>query len=522
MNMAAEITRDQEAVDAEFNELWIANEFSQISDIIGQAKVLRDEQIANPEQFASAYKVTEVTLRDGQQQETDPKIVPTEDRVEVFKQIVRTGVDRIEIGHLGNKVADQDLARELVKLVAVAEQDDDEDTAQMYGNVKLQVLFSSHKGPTQDGLSVLQDAFQESYGDGWQEAMADKVVVHVYDRVGESLRQTSSTYYTSEQSAERISEAAQLAIDAGITKFSVSGEAATDVSVADAIQFHRSIDDYLFSNGAEEVNVNLANTFGVSPNPVWNASTMSIFNHAVKHGYEDKVSTSIHTHNDGDSIAFTMSALAAGFDRIDSTLFGMGERLGNVPVIDVNGEILQLAHQEIASETIAAGKIVEDIGRIGMSRVVQIDETIVKHLGDWFDASRIISDIFGKHSHNRFYHTKVADPDAHNNGSGPHDQAIARAIMDPVAHPPYLNYESTLPRNDILGRPGADKIAIADPEAVDSVTIGNHAGGGYTQKIKSGELTRPDDLVAEAIQHYERHKEEIIARAIGGVLVVAA
>ena len=43
---------------------------------------------------------------------------------------------------------------------------------------------------------------------------------------------------------------------------------------------------------------------------------------------------------------------------------------------------------------------------------------------------------------------------AHDNGSGPHDQMMAKAIEDPLNYPPYMNYEWLLAINSIMGRPG--------------------------------------------------------------------
>ena len=507
--------------DAEFHRIWEASRMEEHTPAIQAGMEALEKQYADPEAEVTTVHLTDVTLRDGQQQRTAE--VTTEQRVAVFDRIVETGVDRIEIGHLGNKKADQQLAREIVKRVAEREPSDER-----YANVKLQVLFGSQEDLIQDGVDVLREAFQDHYGEDWQTAMADKVVVHVYDRIDEQLTNTSRNPYTPEQSAGRISKAAQYAVDAGFKHFSTSAEAATAVRPEQAIQFYRAINQYLFAAGAETVNVNLANTYGFSANRWWNADTMTIFNTAVKDGFpEGAVSTSIHTHNDVDNaVGFAVSAMVAGFDRVEGTINGMGERQGNVANIDVVGRVLEAARQEHEQSLIGTQSVISHMaGRHTLSRRVRLDDRVINNFDSWYQASKAVSEVFGPHATYRFYRTAVGNPYAHDNGSGPHDQAMKAGVMDPVNNPPYRNYEWGLTTNDILGRPQTDKLAIGDPEAVRDVTVGNHAGGGSTDALLEGTAQRATpEVVAAAEAQYAEYKRRLIGRlghGAVGVMMVA-
>jgi isopropylmalate/homocitrate/citramalate synthase len=469
-----------------------------------------------PGALASTLYFTDVTLRDGQQQRTDE--VTTEQRVEVFDSLVTTGVDRIEIGHLGNSNGDQQLAAEIVSHVAEKEADDER-----YGRVKLQVLFGSQQELIQEGVNVLQKSFQENYGENWQEAMADKVVVHVYDRLDENLRNTSSNPYTGMQSAERISRAAVAAIDAGFTQFSISGEAATATTPDEAIMFYRSITDYLVDGGAENVNVNLANTYGYSSNSDWNIATLAVFNTAVKHGFDDKVTTSIHMHNDvNNALEFTMAAITAGFDRVEGTHTGMGERSGNVANVDVMARLLEQSRHAIETEK-NRSRIASKIATATLRRTVMIDPGVIEGVHNWHQVGEDISHIFGPHADYRWRRTMLGNPYIFDNGSGPHDQVMAAAIVDPVEFAPYKRYEWGITTLSMMGRKAADLLAIGDPQAIDRVTVGNHASGGKTRQIKEGTIKRAEpERIEQARTNFIDHKAEIAKAATKGTVILAA
>jgi 2-isopropylmalate synthase len=500
-----------------FPQIWQSNEMAVGHPALAEGIAAADSQIFNPNMEPSTIHITDVTLRDGQQQQMNK--VSTEERIEVFDTIVGTGVDRIEIGHLGNKNGDQELAAVLVGHIAEKEKEDE-----LYKDVKLQVLFGSQEEHIQDGSSVLQEAFKEHYPETWEKEMAKRVVVHVYDRVDPDLVATASKPYDNEESAHRICTAASHAIDAGFSQFSISGEATTAIDPDSAVQFYRAITEQLLGSGAEKVNVNLPNTYGYSADHNWNLATLASFNAAVKHGFDGKVTTSIHPHNDVDNaVGFTMAALTAGFDRVEGTHIGVGERTGNVATVDVMARILEQARHQILREQQKqrVSRIAHNAGKLTVRRTVKIDDRIVSRLDKWYEAGERIAEIFGPHAMYRWRRTAVGNEYAHDNGSGPHDQAMAAAIIDPVKNPGDSNYEWALLSHSILGRPGAEDIAVGDPQAVNGITVANHAGGSKSWAIKKGELPRaPEDEVEQARAEFRQRRKAVIEKLMEGVVVI--
>jgi isopropylmalate/homocitrate/citramalate synthase len=497
-----------------FDYIWNAN---LIEDgrhpLVGPVLEAVYEQRKNPEAAVSVLYLTDVTLRDGQQQRTNE--VTTAERLEVFDEIVKTGVDCIEIGHMGNSNGDQQLAAAIVQHVAKREQTDDQ-----YANVKLQVLFGSQKELMQQGINVLEEAFKNAYGAHWQTVMADKMAIHVYDRIHQKLINTSRNPYTPKESAERVSAAAHQALHAGFKNFSITAEAGTAVPPAEVIQYYRSITQYLFDNGAGSVNVNLANTYGYSANTEWNSGSLAFFDKAVKHGF-DNVTTSVHTHNDVDNaVDFATASVVAGFDRVEGTLTGMGERDGNVANIVVVARAIEAARHGVVLGD-RASIVAQMTGDVSMRRLIQLNPGITNNLRRWYSAAENISEVFGRHAMYRFRRTSPGNPYGHDNGAGTHDAAMRAAIENPVDNPPHKNYGWSLTVNAILGRPLADLIAIGDPDAIRAITVNNHAAGGSTRDLMEGRLVRASpETIAAAAKEWNDHKAAVLGKLTTGTMLV--
>ncbi len=501
---------------AEFAVTWAANDMHGGHPALDAGMAGVRERLDNPEGDVSYVYFTDVTLRDGQQQQTNE--VTVEQRIDVFDNIVSTGVDRIEIGHLGNKNGDQQLATSLVKHIAEREKDD-----ARYKNVQIQVLFGSQEREIQEGSRVLRDAFKENYPETWEEELAKHVVVHVYDRVDPKLTNTASEPYGIEDSAFRVSVAAARAQAAGFKNFSISGEATSAIAPEQAVQFYRSVTSTLLANGASTVNVNLPNTYGFSPTAEWNVATMAAFNVAVKYGFEDKVTTSIHAHNDVDNaVGYAMNAIAAGFDRVEGTHIGVGERTGNTANVDVMARLLEQArHQGIRAEH-ERSPLANYASTLMLKRTVAVSPDILDNLHNWHPVGERLAEIFGPHAAYRWHRTAVGNRYAHDNGSGPHDQVMAAAIMDPVNHPGDSSYEWALLTHSVLGRPGTEDIAVGDPNAVDSITVGNHAGGGKTRAIKAGTIRRASlEEVEQARYEFRARQRGLLSALQKGVELVS-
>lgn len=435
--------------------------------------------------------MTEVTLRDGMQQDNimGGEAPTLEDRLDVFNSLVDAGMERIEIGHLGNEQG-QDIAfaQQLVEFLTNAQKLG----PNKYDNVELQVLLGSQKELVERGVAAL---------DGLDK---DRVIVHVYDRVSPNLRDLAAEPYSAHESAERIIEAAQIAREHGFTRFSISGEGAIDpmISIEDVTEFYEIVVDALFDSGATEVNCNLANTFGFSVGDETEAE-LAFFNDRVKQG-RTNVTTSVHVHNDyNDAPGYALAAVRNGFDRIEGTMIGMGERAGNVAIADVLVRLLEDARTHI--ERMERGASTSQLGQLvtreSLWQTRQLERSVVAALHNIYDSCVYIADTFGVQ--NRFERTSLGNPEAYDAGSGPHAHANREFLRDPVRNPLWRNYGSVALVHAMLGRPEAQEIISVDVDRIRRITLATHAAGGSTRQVLNG------DAVAAPPQ--ERHKSSTIA-----------
>ncbi len=449
------------------------------------------EYIKQPIEFV------DVTQRDGEQMEINP--VTIEDRIAVFDELVKTGIKIFEIGHLGNSgregkdEGDQAYARALINHIAEMELVDSR-----YTDVKLQVLFGSQEAIISEGLEAL-DGFDK-----------ERVIIHVYDRLSESLRNLATIPYTQEQSARRVCAAADIALARGFTHFSVSGEGATDCSVDQAIEYYTHIAQYLDVHGAESINLNLANTFGSPPEGEWDSIGLAYFNMMVKLKTPG-VTTSVHVHNDDTSATeFSIAAIRAGFDKVEGTLIGMGERSGNVALCDVIIRLLEIARIQVESsrKPTSIFRLGSLASRNSIFAERYIPESIASDLSYWHAASQKIAEIYG--TTRRFEGTSLGDPEAYNAGSGPHDNAALRALMNPAKNPLWRNYLRIALIHSMLGRPEAEGIIEADPVVIKNITVDGRAGGGATSRIINGDFETVDSHT-EAIARARKDISNIYA-----------
>lgn len=413
---------------------------------------------------------TEVTLRDGEQQRKRYEVTPLEDRLEVFDNLVLAGMRRVEIGHLGNP-HDVAFAGALVEHITEIEQYDDR-----YKEVELQVLFGTHEDLIEPGLEALS---------GFDK---DRVIVHAYDRESSALRNLATNPKTVQESATEVIKTCKKAIDLGFTRVSVSGEGAINNAdhQSDVFTFYSSIVKAVSASGATEINVNLANTFGLSPIKQWDEAMLRKFNQHIKSQATTAIiTTSVHAHNDMNSaVEFSMAAIRAGFDRIEGTITGMGERAGNAALLDVMARYVEEARAtaDLIAQTV--GGLVVNLSNFWDKR--SIPREIIRSLSDWHRAAQRISEIYD--TMDRFERTSLGNPYAYDAGSGPHAQANKLALEDPVNHPLWRNYCTSAIPHAALGRPEAKQILAVDPKRLKKMTLQTHAAGGSSTAIQEETL----------------------------------
>jgi isopropylmalate/homocitrate/citramalate synthase len=482
-------------------------------EIDDKAKEIIDANFTSEEQaeldaqfeFARRQDITfvDVTLRDGLQQEDVDKGsydaakekytgLEVEQRIEIFDALVEMGVEQVEIGHLGNE-EDRPFAEALVQHINKKAETDDR-----YAKVKLQVLFGAIPSQIEEGMESL-NGFDK-----------DRVVVHVYSRISPGLRKIMGDI-SPEESAQRVIDTADVALANGFTHFSVSGEGAVDHNQRQSvvIDYHNRITEHLFDNGATDVNVNLANTFGSGMNGEWTPRGMRKFNDAVKavadyekyQGQDKKVTTSIHTHNDFyNAVEIAYHAVhEGGFDKVEIAEIGMGERAGNTAGIDLRARFLEegLALQEIIAREAALEAeedefVVEAIAQSIFGRR-RLSGRIMAGLQNGYNNAERIGEIAGTA---RFMRTAVGNPNAMIYGSGPHGEGAFKHIEDPLTNPTDNNYGRSAFIYAMLGHSVAMRLVEdADPTVRKELISLNHAAGG---KVKAAHHV-PEEGEAEKI-----------------------
>jgi hypothetical protein len=448
-----------------------------------------------------AIRLKDVTLRDGEQQDKKHAVMDVQDRIRVFDELIDAGINTIEIGHLGNQ-HDIDFTQKLVEHIEEKGRDGDF----RYDEVGLQVLFGSQTDLIEKGVAAL---------DGFD---SERVTVHVYDRASPNLRGLASEPYSIRESAQRVIEAAAVALDKGYKNISISGEGTVDpdLSIDDAAEkFYLPIIDQLKLLGAENINVNLPNTFGSSLEGEWNEVGLGEFDRRIKNIYPD-VTTSIHVHDDFNSATeYALAAIKAGFDTVEGTMIGMGERSGNVALVDVMARLLESARSVAEAEDKSAR--FGFIGRSALASTIwhsrHIEDSVATGLNNWFKASQAIADIYG--TQNRFHQTSLGNQEAYGAGSGPHAHANQEMLRDPVNKPLWRNYGRVALVHAMLGRPEARQIIEVDPERIRQITLATHAAGGSTERVLSD--TIPECIPGErakAIQLADNLMLKVLAVAV--------
>lgn len=444
----------------------------------------------------------DVTLRDGEQQEKKFDVMPVDDRIAVFDQLVAAGITRVEIGHLGNE-HDIEYAKALVPHIHAKS----EAGYTPYEEVGLQVLFGTHDGLIGRGAEALGD-FDK-----------DRVTIHAYDRASPNLRNLTNNPYSTRESANRVVKTAMEAMKMGFTRFSISGEGTVDPDLsvkAAADEFYLPIVSMLAKAGAESINVNLPNTFGSSTDEVgeWSKKGLKKFNHRIKRRFP-ATTTSIHTHNDyGSGVQNTLDALEADFDSVEGALIGMGERSGNVALVDVVARMLENARMvvEARDRNVQKGRITRTIGEVAIRRKSiwtkrYIEQKIVDNLDHWYESAQAMSETYD--TNDRFAKTSLGNTDAYSAGCGPHAGGNEWALRMPDKRPLWRNYGRVAMVHWIMGRPEATKVIQIDRAQYRRMSLPTHAAGGATKRVNGEEIPECDEETRQyafEIAELEKHK----------------
>ncbi len=250
-----------------------------------------------------------VDLRDGNQALVVP--MSLDEKIEFYKELIRVGFKEIEIGFPAASETEYEFCRRLIEDDLIPD------------DVTIQVL-------TQAREHIIKKTFEAVRG-----ANPRNVIVHVYNST--SVAQREQVFKKSKDEIKKIAtDGAELLKrladeDGAPYRFEYSPESFTGTEPEYALEVVNAVLDVWQPTPDRTAIINLPATVEMSLPHVY-ASQIEYFHKNMK--YRENVVLSLHPHNDrGCGVADAELGLLAGADRIEGTLFGNGERTGNVDVI---------------------------------------------------------------------------------------------------------------------------------------------------------------------------------------------
>lgn len=250
-----------------------------------------------------------VDLRDGNQALINPMTV--EEKIEYFKTLIEAGFKEIEIGFPSASQVEFDFLRRLVNENLIPE------------DVRVQVL-------TQARPHLIERTFESLQG-------VKKAIVHIYNST--SVLQRDVVFNMSKEEIKEIAIEGTKLVKKFASDFQgeiyleYSPESFTGTEVQYALEICEAVCETWEASRDRKVIINLPSTVEMdTPNVYADQIEWMIRNFKNR----EAIIVSVHPHNDrGTGVAAAELALLAGADRVEGTLFGNGERTGNVDIINL-------------------------------------------------------------------------------------------------------------------------------------------------------------------------------------------
>ena len=250
-----------------------------------------------------------VDLRDGNQALIEP--MSLDEKIEFYKMLLEIGFKEIEVGFPAASDTEYQFLRTLIENDMIPQ------------DVTIQVL-------TQAREHIIRKTFEAIKG-------APNVVVHLYNST--SVAQREQVFKKSKEEIMKIAvDGAKLLEELaqgeeGNITFEYSPESFHGTEVDYALDVCNAVLDVWQPRPDRKIIVNIPATVETAMPHVF-ASQIEYISKNIK--YRDNVVLSIHPHNDrGCGVADAELGVLAGADRVEGTLFGNGERTGNVDLVTV-------------------------------------------------------------------------------------------------------------------------------------------------------------------------------------------
>jgi len=253
-----------------------------------------------------------VDLRDGNQALAVPMDV--EEKIEFFELLVRIGFKEIEVGFPSASQIEFDFVRRLI------------DERRIPDDVAIQVLCQCREDLITRTIEAIQGARH--------------VIFHLYNSTSPAQRQYvfgAEKLAVVKIATDAIGLMKRLTaplVQAGMRlRLEYSPESFTSTELEFALEICEAVTDVWQPTPQEPIILNLPATVEYATPNVHADQIEWMSTHLTR---RDCTTISLHTHNDrGTGVAATELGLLAGADRVEGTLFGNGERTGNLDIVTV-------------------------------------------------------------------------------------------------------------------------------------------------------------------------------------------
>lgn len=260
-------------------------------------------------EIAKAPVWCSVDLRDGNQALIDPMVVS--EKIEMFQYLIKLGFKEIEVGFPAASQIEYDFLRQLIERKLIPD------------DVKVQVL-------TQCREELIDRTFESIQG-------CKQAIVHIYNST--STLQRDVVFHMDKEQIKEIAIKGTEMVKERAEKFDgkiileYSPESFTGTELDYALEVCTAVQEVWGPTKEEPIIINLPSTVEMTTPNVFADRIEWMSNHFKN---RESIVLSVHPHNDrGTGVATAELSLLAGADRIEGTLFGNGERTGNVDIVNI-------------------------------------------------------------------------------------------------------------------------------------------------------------------------------------------
>ncbi|MGP8060290.1 MAG: 2-isopropylmalate synthase [Acidimicrobiales bacterium] len=259
-------------------------------------------------EFERAPRWASVDLRDGNQALIDP--MDPERKLRLFDTLVKVGFKEIEVGFPSASQTDFDFQRQIIEDDLIPD------------DVEIQVLVQCRE-------ELIERTYESLVG-------ARRAIVHFYNSTSELQRRVvfgldKGGIVDIAVNAARLCRKFEDRLRGTEVRYEYSPESFTGTEPEFAVEICEAVMEVIEPTPERPIIINLPATVEMyTPNVYADVIEWCSRNIANR----DSVILSLHPHNDrGTAVAAAELAVLAGADRVEGTLFGNGERTGNVDVV---------------------------------------------------------------------------------------------------------------------------------------------------------------------------------------------